>query len=490
MKSLEEVHREAMMGYQIARLKQLTRLTSMMESLPSTVADADEDDWTVISQIDKKFYTAPELDTLRGSARKLQYTAAGRGIIQTFQDFVIGRNASIEASDENEQVQEYWDEWVKANNWDMRSKEIIKRTVRDGECILRWFLPKRGSAFLIPRFVDPAQIKPSRNGKPTYGIKTNKDDIEEIISLHREWATSNNQQREDILIKDVDFLKILCDSDDKRGVSFFIGIAKYMKHYEKWIEDRIEINRIRHIWNVVAEVEGLTLEEVKAQFPDTEGKTPSGGTPKKKYPKPGTVMLNKGIKWDLKNLQINAQDTKEDGRLIQLMIGLGTGLPEYVVRGDASNSNYASTMISESPFVRAMESWQDIFADYFQKIFARVISYGISKIYIPSKSFITTELYNRETGEATEKKEPCETSKECEVNFSTLLHRDIEKETKSFQIMKQEQVMSKRTIQEKLGLDPDEENDRIDKEGREEEKKNEREFDMSQKPEKPEKVQK
>jgi hypothetical protein len=38
-----------------------------------------------------------------------------------------------------------------------------------------------------------------------------------------------------------------------------------------------------------------------------------------------------------------------------------TGLPEFMITGDASNGNYASTMIAEGPGEREIEDWQDFF---------------------------------------------------------------------------------------------------------------------------------
>lgn len=49
-------------------------------------------------------------------------------------------------------------------------------------------------------------------------------------------------------------------------------------------------------------------------------------------------------------------------------IGVRWCMPEYMISADASNSNYASTVVAESPFVKARERDQRVFAGHFREI--------------------------------------------------------------------------------------------------------------------------
>jgi len=49
-------------------------------------------------------------------------------------------------------------------------------------------------------------------------------------------------------------------------------------------------------------------------------------------------------------------------------VGVRWLMPEYIISGDASNANYASTLVSESPFVKAREADQRRFAAHFKRI--------------------------------------------------------------------------------------------------------------------------
>jgi hypothetical protein len=479
-------HEIAMMKLDIARTEQVLQVMSRATTFAQ---DPDEREWTLVTNAHQRQpYSMQQLDSIRQSARKLQHRPAGRNILQTYQDFIIGKDAAITTDDEDKkgEVQAYWDEWAKWNKWDMKTKEIVKRLYRDGEVFLRWFLPSAPKGHLSLRFVDPEQIRPSANGRPTFGISISGDDYEDINYYHRSWSAPNGTvMTEQITPEEMDHWKIGADSDEKRGISIFMGLGRYITDYEKWLDDRIAINRIRHIWNVVAEPLNATtaISTVQNKFADVTRETPVDETPNKKMPKPGSVLFSKGMKWDLKALKINAADTKDDGRAIQLQLAIGANMPEYIVRGDASNANMASSMVSESPFVRAMESGQDFVEKIFTKAYTRVIEWGISQGLVPTQSTKTTVTFNTETGEDETKTETVDTSTDCTVNFAALIHRDEKADTEAKQIQVGEEFISRKTASEELGFNYNEEQDQINREKRQrmtEDREQEEQFGANQ----------
>lgn len=460
-------HEMAMMRLDIARSEQTLQV---MSAIPTFAQDRDEREWMIVTDTrTKQPYTIMQLDSIRQSAARLQRKPAGRNILQTFQDFIIGRDATVTTDDEDldGKRQEYWDGWAVENKFDLKTKEIVKRLFRDGEVFLRWFLPTIRRGHLQIRFVNPSQIRPTANGKPTYGISVDPDDYEKINDYYRQWTAQSGQLRnEKIPADEMDHWKINCDSDEKRGVSVFEGLGKYITDYAKWLDDRIAINRIRHIWNVIGEpTSGVTpITDLKNKFEDVTYTTPPGQEANKKVPKSGSVLFSRGMKWKLDSLNINAADTKDDGRAIQLQLAIGANMPEYIIRGDASNANYASTMVSESPFVRSMESWQDYVDKIFAKIYTRVMEWGISMGPVPAKSTKTTVTFNAEKGEDDTETETVPTVTECTVNFAALIHRDEKADTEAKQIQVAEDFVSRKTASEKLGYDYDAEQDQIARE--------------------------
>ena len=409
-----------------------------------------------------------DFNTMRVSARRMYYTDPGaRGIIEAGVNYVIGKDCGITTDDENPEVQEYWDQWAIANKWESRAKGAFRRLLRDGEFFLRTFKPKGGGKFQLVRFVDPAEIVDPNGegsmGHHTFGIECDPDDIETPVNYYRKYTVGTKEEWEVIPAAEIIHIKIMVDSDVKRGMSYLIGIAPYLTKYKGWLDDRIKLNKIRHIFNLVARPQGAAAaNKLKEQFPDVTGKTPVGGTADKQLPKPGSVLLAKGVDWEYANLNINASDTALDGRNIELMTGKATGFPEYITRADASNANYASTTVSESPFVKAMEAFQDIIKEPFKQICREQIVFAIDKNFLPTSSTVTTiEVVD---GEEKPTETTVDTNTECTVNFQELVHRDPKEETEAYVLQINAEILSIETATTKLGYNPIEEKKKIEQE--------------------------
>jgi hypothetical protein len=397
----------------------MTRI--VLESVPVFAQDNDEREWSASTTGREPLnYSGSDLDRMLATALNLSFRPGGRGLLDVMESFVIGESMRVISEDENPEVQEYWDDWAKVNNWDMKSKEAFRRFLRDGEVFLRWFKPVPGQrddkkyGHLRVRFMEPNEIKDpagSNNwGHHTFGIETDPDDIETVLNYYRNYGytakgeLAATDKWEQIPAAEIDHFKCMVDSNVKRGRSWLLGVGEYIVKHEQWLDQRFQLNRMRNLFAVIGNVKGVGTSDiatVKGKFADTTGKTNAGeGTPKK-MPSNALMLLQKGIEWDLKSLNINASDAAEDGRNFQLAICTGTQLAEYVVRGDASNSNMASTMISESPMVRMFQKYQDMWRYMQGVIYARVIRYGIDTVQIPAMSTKTTEGQLRSTRRAT-----------------------------------------------------------------------------------------
>jgi hypothetical protein len=441
-KSLKKQQEEAEMRMQTAYMNQIA---DMIQSLPTFAKDADEDEWSALDT-GKRLYSEQDITDMQDRAIELYYTDPGaRGVIDTMVNFVVGSDAHITPVDENPKVKAWWGEFYKVNGFDMRMKELVRRCFRDGESFLRFFRNKDRKKVPLVRFIEPNKIKDPR-AKHTYGIEVDPDDVEDVKAYYLMSEKAGTAKR--IKADDIIHTKINVDSNVKRGVSFLVGIAKYIVKYGGWLDDRIRLNKIRTMFNMIMKVTGISPTSFAEKFDDTVGKTTTatGATAKKRLPKSGSVLVSTpGVDYEYKNLNIHAEDTKSDGRLIELQVGKGTNLTEYVVRADSSNSNYSSTMVSESPMVRMFEAWQDIFAKPMQEIYAKVIERGIKARQVPRGS-----------------------STECEVNFAALIHRDIKDESEAYASQIASHIVSKKTISEKFGYDYEAEQKQIEKEREEE----------------------
>lgn len=86
--------------------------------------------------------------------------------------------------------------------------------------------------------------------------------------------------------------------------------------------------------------------------------------------------LNAGTVIDLKDSEYHAGPLGELKSAVFIevcaylmrCIGIRWLMPEYMISGDASNANFSSTLVSESPFVRAREADQRKFTGHFKRI--------------------------------------------------------------------------------------------------------------------------
>jgi hypothetical protein len=65
----------------------------------------------------------------------------------------------------------------------------------------------------------------------------------------------------------------------------------------------------------------------------------------------------------------------EVSQLLLRISGTRWAMPEYMVSGDASNANYASTLVAESPFVKAREADQSFYAREFTALLWKVLRF-------------------------------------------------------------------------------------------------------------------
>ncbi|MBS3742253.1 MAG: phage portal protein [Candidatus Cloacimonetes bacterium] len=444
--------------------KQIQNANKIYEEYTSD-RDPDEDSWTLL-QDRKENYTEMQLRDMQKQARKLYYTnSIAKGMLKLITNFVIGKECRVNPDDGDEKVKEYWERFYRMNDFDMKSKEILRRYLRDGEIFVRFFKPDNLSDPYYIRFVDPDEIT-DPNGQHSYGIETESGDVEKVINYHRSYMKDNGQQVHEIIPADeMLHYKYDVDSNVKRGVSFFVGLARDIVNYRNWLDDRIKLNRLRSMFAVIGEPTGnTTAQSTKDLFEDSSQKTDKYGTYKKKKIKSGSVLLNRGIKWDFKSPNLSASDTRYDGRAILLMIAAGTGgLPEYMVSGDSSNANYSSTLVSEAPGVKVFESLQDILEKIYSAIYRKNIERGLRTNVLPQK----TEQSIFVDGNEVMKTLP--TKKTCNVQFPILIHRDMLKETKALTLQVESGITSKRTASQELGREFEKEQLQISKEAEGEE---------------------
>jgi len=374
----------------------------------------------------------------------------GRAIIRSLVKFVFGKGPTIVPKEEKntKKVKETWEEFKRLNKWNIREKEIGTRTFRDGEVFLRLYLDKFDiDGTIAVRFIRAGAIATPRNliseKGVSFGIKTDPDDIEEVQEYYR--TAQDGTLLETIPADEIIHLKILSDSDQKRGISILRVCAKRLTQYNEWLEDRIVLNKIRSAIALVREVDSSS-PKVQSISDQNRSDIFSNDRNKQKMPKSGTIITaGRGITYKMLSPNINASDVGEDGRSILLSIAAGVGMPEMILTADWSNSNYSSSLIAQNPWVREIEDWQDFFTDFYKQMHRLVIE---NKIENGGNEAL-----------------PADTNTECDVIWPPMITADIDKMAKAYEVLYKYKILSKKTWRNKMGLEDDVEQDQIDDEG-------------------------
>jgi len=415
--------------------------------------ERDESQWELLGG-DYKHLDTQNRDTLLKQANEIFYKSPhGRNICRLFEKYVAGRGFSVDPISETPATKEVWEDFWIVNNMELRKKEIVRRCIRDGEAFIRYFEDEKTYKirFLNPmKLKNPDMIPPG--AKITDGIETDPEDIETVKNYY--------YKNEAIPAEEVQHIKIMTDSDEVRGRSYFEPLLEYLVLYKDWIKDRMKLNKIRNTVALIKKVTGTPTEaaNIAAKYPTTQ-KENLDGTSLARAPKNISVFTtNKNVDYELKSPNLQASDVQHDGRALLLTIAAGSGLPEFMITSDASNGNFASTMIAEGPGVMEFEDWQDFFGEAFKEMFRRVIRKGIADGLVPEKEKITERQMNPITGIEEEVEIIKPTCLECSITFPDIVSRNIKDETDAYEIqMNKMGILSPQTASARLDLDFDNE---------------------------------
>lgn len=365
--------------------------TRIMKEASQIVTDRpDNNGWKSMFQAndqEKGMLQATQLEMLRKVREFARLDPNAKAALSTLLNYVMGRGVSITPKADDPMVWYVWREFWTAerNKMDVKQFEIVYRSFRDGEMFIEFISAGddgKNTGKATVRFVDPLLVRSKDDNSKTAtsqtinnGIVTDPEDVEKVI----EYTVQNRNNPEDfrtVPAKRMLHIKINADSDQKRGESQLLSIMEMIRHYQQWLLNRILLNKMRSAIVLVKKITGTPSEVASMAATLPTARNPAG-TEKKQNIRGGTIITaGPGVEYEMINANINANDVKEDGRNIKLNMAAGTNLPEYVF-GDASNANYSSSLIAESPFVKAVQFWQVLFQYHFGAIFRKVIEIAV-----------------------------------------------------------------------------------------------------------------
>lgn len=344
-------------------------------------------------------------------------------------------------------AQRILDAWRDANKWPLRSREAFRRWRRDGEVFGR--LSFSGWDRLpVYRPIDPELIgSPTGDteGPDSFGIRTDPDDVEAVWAYHLFDAndpTSGTWEDADRIIH----IKANVDSCIKRGVTDFLPVSEQFDGCRRLLRNMLTstVRQAGTAW--MEKIPGATLEQVRGIVPYTAGRTtpnnstnpidPWNGYRGYGYDPPEPPGSVKKVEGDREFMPTPAGAAASYTAALQASLRgccVLWGLPEFAT-GDASNNNFASALVANSPFTRMVEGTQFEWGACWERPMAMKVLELAAEA-----GFLTRQELTRLDVEVTEPQvASAEPEKDAQIN-STL---------------NQAKVMSATTWQLKLGLDP------------------------------------
>ncbi|ANS03339.1 hypothetical protein [uncultured Mediterranean phage uvDeep-CGR2-KM19-C37] len=350
------------------------------------------------------FETEQQLAGIRGIARVIAATdETGIGVLKNLTNYVIGSGFEYEAvaadhvetSDHllrlvNGVINEFQDE----NKWRRTEREAFARTRRDGESFSR--LHHVGGGHIQHRFIEPELVRaPTRHRSGDFseflghvsldwlfGIATNIGDVQTVHGYHVDWQ-GDGTDTEVVTVDEVEHIKLNVDSTVKRGLSDFYPVYQELERASKVLRNTGEGAAIQaSIAYVRQHVLGRSAADIRSirsgkDEYSLQRSTVDGGSRTDTYQsfKPGRVIdIDGGTEY-----QPGPMGSQRNPNFVLVTeatlryVGTRWCMPEYMISGDASSANYASTLVAESPFIKFAMAEQQFYAEGFEGLLWKVL---------------------------------------------------------------------------------------------------------------------
>lgn len=248
------------------------------------------------------------------------------------------------------------DDWITEYKWHYRQQEIVRRKDRDGECFLRFF---PGDDGLDLRFVEPSQVaQPSTDHEPThsFGIVTKAEDVETVEG----YLIAGEGQ---VAAEEIQHRKQGVDANVKRGRPLLYPVEENLRRTDMLQRNMTTVSVIQSAIALIrkhadADADAITnWAQARAQIANY--RTRFGDTEYWQQYSPGTIIdTDKQTEYEMPSQGIDASRftlvLESELKSIAAMLVM----PEFMFTSNASNANYASTMVAEGPAVKYFQRLQ------------------------------------------------------------------------------------------------------------------------------------
>ncbi len=255
------------------------------------------------------------------------------------------------------QAQDVLEEFIARSHWQRRQQEIVRRLDRDGEAFLRFFSDVDGMTQI--RFVEPEQVAtiPALAGdaSASFGIQTDPHDVETVQAYYIDGQTVEADA--------IQHRKANVDLNVKRGLPLFYPVLKNLHRAEKILRNMSVVTEIQSAIALIRKHRGATRSGVSGFV--EQGATASvtnastGKTTHIKRYGPGTILdAPAGTDYEFPTSGLDASSFVTVLQAELRAVAARLVMPEFMFTSDASNANYASTLVAEGPAMRMFQRLQ------------------------------------------------------------------------------------------------------------------------------------
>ncbi|MCE9604577.1 MAG: phage portal protein [Planctomycetia bacterium] len=287
-------------------------------------------------------------------------------------------------------VQSLLDEFVRVNRWHRRQQEIVLRNDRDGESFLRYFVGSGGMTFV--RFVEPGQVyapaEAVRDPSLSYGIATDHDDVETVHAYYIDGVPVDADE--------IQHRKSNVDANVKRGLPLYYPVRKNLRRAEKLLRNMSTVAEIQSAIALIRKHRTATrtaVQQYVAAQPDSVTASGSARPTTMRRFAPGTILDTYGnVDYDFPASALDASSYVAILQAELRAIAARLVMPEFMLSSDASNANYASTFVAESPALRMFERLQAEQIGDDREVLRRVVRNAIGAGRLPSETLNLVEI--------------------------------------------------------------------------------------------------
>jgi hypothetical protein len=360
-----------------------------------------------------------------------------------------------------EMCQDVWDDFADRVDWGRWEQDTLKKVDVDGEAFIRFFHTGGGKVTIRP--IEPEHVRSpgDQSAAKSFGIQTPEFDIMDTLGY---WVVLNpgySWNPTFVDAREVLHIKQGGGPSAKRGYPLLIPIRQNLQRAVNLLQYMSALARAQSAIAMTRKWKQYSAASVSAwqqNNADVQGANWLGGGQRfgKQYG-PATVLdIPENVDYDFPSTKIGASALVEVLQAELRAVGSRLVMPEYMISGDASNANYSSTLVAESPAVKNFERVQASYARYFGDgrkgeprhcgVFWRVIRAAVDWKLLPREVLTRVKAH---------------------VEPPMVAARDKQKDTERSKTLNEAGVLSKETWSKQEGLERDREKSQIEKEAAE-----------------------